>query len=202
MSSDVIVHPVTTDRLADLAELFGTSKTTSGCYCMWNTLPAKQCQGGWSGANRRSFEEMAKTEAEPMGLLAYAAERPVGWISVGPRARFERMLRTPTLAGHDPAENESVWFVTCFFVRREARRTGVTRALLTAAVELAREHHATAIEGYPLAGERRRSSAEAFVGVEAMFASCGFEIIRQPTSARAIMRRELSRPRARRKASV
>ncbi len=188
----VDVHPVTGKRLDDLATLFGANKTTSGCYCMWNILPAKQCQAGWSGGNRLAFEELAATEPEPVGLIAYRDGEPVGWIAVGPRARYDRMLRTPTLAGHDPVEDPVVWLVTCFFVRREARRTGVTRALLEAAVELAREHRAVAIEGYPLAGDSRHAAAEAFVGVEPLYAGTGFAVVDRPSAARVIMRLELN----------
>jgi GNAT superfamily N-acetyltransferase len=195
MTIELAVHPVTAERLNDLAALFSSSKTTNGCYCTWNILPAKQCQTGWSGGNRLSFEELTKGEAEPVGLLAYQGDEPVGWIAVGPRARYERMLRTPTLAGHDPTEDRAVWFVTCFYVRRDARRSGVTRALLKAAVALARSHKAIAIEGYPLAGDARRSAAEAFVGVEPLFASCGFTAARRPSAARVIMRRDLGRKR-------
>ena len=43
------LHEVTAERLDDLATLFAASKTTAGCYCMWNTVPVKVCQAGWSG---------------------------------------------------------------------------------------------------------------------------------------------------------
>src|SRR5262249_51074534 len=155
MMADLDVHPVGADRLNDLATLFGASKTTNGCYCMWNIVPVKQCQAGWSGGNHRAFDDLAGSEPEPLGLLAYRDGQPVGWLGVGPRTRYDRALGTPTLAGRNTAEDASVWLVTCFYVRRDARKIGVTRALLRAAIELARQHRASAIEGWPLAGETR-----------------------------------------------
>jgi GNAT superfamily N-acetyltransferase len=86
--------------------------------------------------------------------------------------------------------------VTCFYVRRDARRSGVTRALLQGATALARQYGATAIEGWPLAGTGRRPAGEAYVGVEPLFASCGFETVRQPSAARVVMRLELGKSRA------
>ena len=198
MTADLDVHPVSAGRLGDLATLFGASKTTNGCYCMWNIVPVKQCQAGWSGGNRRAFEELVGAEPEPLGLLAYREGEPVGWVAVGPRTRYHRALGTPTLAGRDAADDASVWLVTCFYVRPEARKIGVTRALLSAAIELAREHRATAIEGWPLAGEGRRPAGEAYVGVEPLFASCGFETTHRPSEARVIMRLGLPRARGRR----
>jgi GNAT superfamily N-acetyltransferase len=193
MPPTVAIEAVTADRLPDLATLFGSNKTTTGCYCMWFLVPAKESSAGWSGGNRVAFEAATGTAAEPMGLLAYRDGEPIGWCAAGPRTRYARALRSPVLAGRDVDADTRVWLVPCFYVRRDARRSGVTRALLNGAVALARTHRATAIEGFPLAGEKRRSTGEAFVGVEPLFAACGFEVIDRPTAARVVMRRELRR---------
>jgi GNAT superfamily N-acetyltransferase len=186
------VHPMTGERLDDLATLFAATKTTTGCFCMWNILPAKVCSAGWSGANRVAFEAAVQAEPEPLGLLAYRDDEPVGWVAAGPRARYARALGSPILRAHDPAEDATVWLVTCFFVRRQARRTGVTRVLLQHAVDLARDSGAVAIEGYPLAGDARRPAGDAYVGVEPLYASLGFTVTDRPTEARVIMRRPLA----------
>jgi GNAT superfamily N-acetyltransferase len=193
MPAPVAIEAVTPDRLADLASLFGSNKTTSGCYCMWFLVPAKECSAGWNGGNRISFEAVTGAAAEPTGLLAYRDGEPIGWCAAGPRTRYARALRSPIMAARDADADARVWLVPCFYVRRDARRSGVTRALLEAAVKLARTHRATAIEGFPLAGDRRRSTGEAFVGVEPLFAACGFSPIERPTAARVVMRRELRR---------
>ncbi len=198
----IAIEAVTADRLPDLATLFGSNKTTAGCYCMWFLVPAKECSAGWNGGNRVAFEAATSAAAEPMGLLAYRDGEPIGWCAAGPRTRYARALRSPVLAGRDVDADAGVWLVPCFYVRRDARRSGVTRALLQAAVALARTHRATAIEGFPLAGDKRRGTGDAFVGVEPLFASCGFTVVDRPTSSRVVMRRELSRPgSARRKLS-
>src|SRR6266511_3994083 len=114
----------------------------------------------------------------------------------GPRARYGRILRSPLMKGREVAEDATVWVVPCFFVRRDARRTGVTRALLRAAVDLAAEHGATAVEGLPLAAGGRHPSAEAYVGTEDVFAACGFQPTSRPSPRRLVMRRALS-PRRR-----
>lgn len=191
---ELTILPATTDRLADVAALFGTNGTTRGCYCAWFLIPAKQCRAGWGAGNQAAFEERARSETLPMGLLAYAGEQPIGWCAAGPRARFERALNARVLRGHDPAEDGRVWLVPCFFVRVGHRRQGVMRALLGGAVKLAAEHGATAVEGFPLSGEARRSTGDAFLGVEPLFAELGFAVVDRPTGNRVVMRRDLAAP--------
>ena len=186
--------PVSADRLPDLAALFGGNGTTRGCYCMWFINTAKEVHAGWGGGNREAFESCTRAEARPMGLLAYADGEPVGWCAAGPRSRYGRALRSTVLRRHDPAEDDSVWLVPCFFVRVGFRRQGIMRELLTHAVDLAAGHGATAIEGFPLSGEKRRGSGDAYLGVESLFATCGFAIVDRPTANRVVMRRELGAP--------
>ena len=194
---DLTTLPATAERLADLADLFDTNGTTRGCHCTWFLIPTKDCRAGWGGANRTVFEERARAEALPMGVLAYLDGAPVGWCAAGPRARFERALHTTVLRAHDPAEDDAVWLVPCFFVRVGHRRQGIMRALLERAVDLAEEHGATAVEGFPLAGEARRGSGDAYLGVEPLFASSGFAVVDRPTPNRVLMRRSLGGRRVR-----
>jgi GNAT superfamily N-acetyltransferase len=189
----VSVRPVTVETLPDLATLFGANATTRGCYCMWFLLSAKQCQEGWGGGNRTAFEARARAETLPMGLLAYVDAEPVGWCAAGPRSRYSRALRSPVLAAHDPTEDDRVWLVPCFFIRAGFRRRGITRALLDQAALLAAAHGATAVEGFPLSGDRRRGAGDAYLGVEPLFAACGFSVVDRPTPNRVVMRRDLRR---------
>jgi GNAT superfamily N-acetyltransferase len=185
------IQPLTGDRLADLANLFDTNGITRGCYCMFFLLTSRDFGHGWGTGNRARFEEFAAGQDPPAGLLAYRDGEPVGWCAMGPRSRYPRALRSPVLKGHDPDEDDRVWLVPCFFVRRDARRSGVTRELLTAAVAQADQHRATAIEGFPLAADTRRPPAEAFYGAEPAFAGCGFTVVARPTPIRVVMRRRL-----------
>jgi GNAT superfamily N-acetyltransferase len=182
---------MTVELLPDLAALFGASRTTSGCYCMWFLQPAKQVQAGWSGGNKLAFEACTRDEHQPMGVLAYADGQPVGWCATGPRSRYGRALRSAVLRQRNPAEDDQTWLVPCFFVRTGFRRRGIMRALLTRAVSLAHEHGASAVEGFPLAGDQRRGAGDAYLGVEPLFTACGFTPVDRPTANRVVMRREL-----------
>ena len=191
--SPLAIRPLTSGRLGDLASLFETNSITRNCYCMYFLVAGRDFGDGWGVGNRARFEELAAGQDPPTGLLAYRDREPVGWCAMGPRSRYPRALRSPILKGHDPAEDDQVWLVPCFFVRRDARRSGATRALLAAAVGEAERHGAAAIEGFPLAVDTRRPPAEAFFGAESAFADCGFTPVARPTPIRVVMRRQLTR---------
>ncbi len=191
-TASVTVEAVTADRLDDVASLFATNSTANGCYCTWFFIPTPQNQAGWGAANRATFEEVTRAAAQPMGLLAYAEGAPVGWCAAGPRSRYSRALRTAALRERDPAEDDGVWLVPCFFVKVGFRRKGIMRELLQHAVELAARHGARAVEGFPLSGEERKRTGDAFLGVEPLFASCGFTVVSRPSPHRVLMRLDLA----------
>ena len=62
--------------------------------------------------------------------------------------------------------------------------------MVAAAVELARQEGAVAIEGWPTSGSVGPAAA-AFLGRESVFEELGFRCVGRPTAQRAIMRLEL-----------
>src|SRR5512139_1051215 len=113
--------PLTRDRWQDLVDLFGPSGAYSGCWCMFlrgtSAEFAANCRNGGAG-NRRRLQRIVQRGAEP-GLLAYRGDRAVGWVSVGPREHYPRVLRSPV---HRPVDDVSgVWSIACFFIAADAR---------------------------------------------------------------------------------
>ena len=187
------IHPVTPDRLDDLADLFETGSATRGCWCMWFINSNQDVNAGWrNGGNRRAFEDLAQTADPPLGLLAYEDHLPVGWLATGPRSRYPRAIgpRTKILKDRDASEDDDVWLLPCFFVRVGRRRTGVTGALIAAAVENAAAHGASALEGFPIADAYEKAQDD-FVGKQRRFSECGFECVAEPSPRRVVMRRNL-----------
>lgn len=185
------VKPVTADLAEDAEASFAASPESAGCFCTWFLIPVAQYHAGGARANKTIFRDLLRTSASAVGLLAYAAGEPIGWCAAGPRSRFKRALRVPSFKGRNPSEDESVWLVPCFNVRKDFRRQGVSSALLDGAVKLARKDGAKAIEGFPFA-RGAKLGRESMVGVEAVFESCGFVATRRPSATRVVMRRDLS----------
>ncbi len=186
------IQPVTRKRLGDLGRLFATDATAARCWCMWFIVPVKDFHSAGPEGNRARFSKLAAEDEHPLGLIAYQSDEPVGWVAVGPRSRYVRALKTPTYRGGEAREDSSTWLVPCFFVRREARGSGVTAALLKAAVQIARASGAAAIEGFPFSSAKRRSGGDVQVGFRSVFEACGFRVIRTPSASRVVMRRELN----------
>ncbi len=133
------------------------------------------------------------THAEvPPGLIAYLAGDPAGWTRIGPRAGFPRVGGSKSLARVLTDDDAGVWWVTCFAVDSRHRRSGVGLALLKAAVEFAREHGATAVEGYPADATAlkavRVSGYALYTGTVAMFVVAGFAEVARPSATRPVMR--------------
>ena len=153
-----------------------------------------QFAAGWyGGGNRRRFEAMTAGSETPMGALAMVDGQPVGWCACGPRSRYTAAIkgRSSLLAARPRNENESVWLVPCVYVDPRHRGEGLAIPLLRAAVALAQQEGASAIEAWPLAVGVRRPGYE-HVGREAVFARLGFRCIQRPSADRAIMRLDLT----------
>lgn len=118
---------------------------------------------------------------------------PVGWVAVEPRTEYPRLLGLPTVWKGRPGEDkqdDSVWSVTCFVVRKGYRKRGLTYALAAAAVEYAKANGARALEGYAMLTQpgREITWGELHVGARQVFAEAGFTEVSRPSVRRAVMR--------------
>jgi GNAT superfamily N-acetyltransferase len=136
------------------------------------------------------------------GLVAYLHDQdhgqdqqatPVGWVAVEPRTEYPRLRGLPTVWKGRPAEqkdDDSVWAVTCFVVRKGYRRRGITYALAEAAVGYAKANGARALEGYAMLTRpgREITWGELHVGARQVFAEAGLAEVSRPSVRRAVMR--------------
>jgi GNAT superfamily N-acetyltransferase len=186
-AAKIVCRPVTAERWADVLELFGESGAYAGCWCMWWRVTSSVFDAENGAGLRARFQQLVEEGAEP-GLLAYVGDRPVGWVAVAPRGEYGRMQRSPKLK---PVDDLPVWMVSCFYIDRRDRGTGVAGALLDAAVTHARRRGAEAIEGVPIdTRSRTPAAAGMFTGSLAMFEAAGFTEVER-RGGRPIVRREL-----------
>ena len=113
------------------------------CWCQFWRMRSKD----FGAAKVPELRERLRAQAAspmPPGLVALedgsggedGGERAVGWVSLGPRADFERIVRSKVIPTID---DRPVWSIVCFAVSTGARGQGVAKALLDGAIDYARE---------------------------------------------------------------
>ena len=189
------VEPLTSRTCEALADLFREGGDPRWCWCQFWRLRSKDFSAQKVPQLRERLSNQAKSD-QPPGLVAFDGDRAVGWVSLGPRTDFERIVRSKVIPAVD---DRPVWSIMCFAVASTARGQGVARTLLDAAVDHARSLGAEALEAYPI----RVGDAEpihpdaAFTGTLPMFERAGFRVVADrasdPSSShqRVVVRREL-----------
>lgn len=143
--------------------------------------------------NRRALKKRVAAHVPP-GVIGYIAGAPVAWCSIGPREEFHTLARSRVL---QPVDEAPVWSVVCFLVARPWRRQGVSVRVLEGAVEFARSHGATIVEGYPNDPKGgAMPDTFAWTGLAASYLSAGFTECARRSPTRPIMRRVLRRTRS------
>lgn len=191
----ITIEPATTDRFDDVEHTFDNGGDGRSCQCQWWILTNAEFSKTTLDQRRELLaDEIAA--GPPPGLIAYVDGEAAGWVRVGPRTRQARLGRTLIVTGstEEPLDDESVWAVSCFVVRKEHRGAGLNAKLLEAAVEFAREQGARVIEAYPIyphAG-KKKSSNDLYHGVISTFQAAGFREVARPKPDRPVVALEVA----------
>jgi len=182
----ISVHPATPGRWGDLEVLFGKNGACAGCWCMWWRMGQAAWEADKGEGTKRKLKALVM-KGPPPGLLAYAGDEAVGWCALAPRPEYPRLGRSKILA---PVDDEPVWSVTCFFVRRDWRRRGVTVALLKEAARWVGRRGGRMLEGYPTDTEKNEPGAFVHHGLLAAFERAGFREVARRSARRPVVRRK------------
>jgi GNAT superfamily N-acetyltransferase len=163
----------------------------AGCWCMFyhregptGPLASRSRQE----ANRRDHLTLLR-RGHAQGILVYRNGAPVGWCQFGRREdlpRIERGRKYREIAGtlHEPAR----WRVTCFFVDRPHRRSGIARLALHAALDAMRRQGGGIVEAYPATHGR---AVAIWFGTVGMFKREGFRVVRQFGQSNVLVRKKI-----------
>ncbi len=120
------------------------------------------------------------------GILAYLGNEPIGWCSIAPREAFPVLDRSPTLRRID---DKQVWSIVCFFIAKEYRNFGYSKALIQAGCAFARAQGTKIVEAYPLKSKKPKvKSYNSYMGFHKTFKELGFEDMMSRSQVRPIMR--------------
>jgi GNAT superfamily N-acetyltransferase len=186
------IEPLTSDRWGDLVELFERpgASIARGCYCMFyrrsgkHDVPAGMT---YSEANKRALKSLVDRGVVP-GLIGYENDRPIGWVSLGPREDYARLKRSPVMK---PVDERPVWSIICFVVDPKTRHRGVAEAMLKGAVTWARKQGATLLEAYPCDKPAKAADDSMWFGAKSMFDRAGFIEVARRKPTRPVMRKSV-----------
>ena len=178
------VRPLTPDLWPALEDLFGERGACGGCWCMYWRIGSDYRKRP-AAKNKAAFREVV-TQGPPPGLLAFDGDVAVGWCQLTPRDALPWLDRAWRLRRVD---DEPVWSISCFYIRKGYRRKGVTSALIASALKTARRAKAPALEAYPLDANLTPSASS--TGFASTFERAGFKTIARHVPPRPIMRHDL-----------
>lgn len=183
--SAIAIHPVTADRWADFAKLFGAKGACGGCWCMLWRLPRAAFEAGKGEKNRRAMQALIASGKIP-GLLAYVGSQPVGWCSVAPREHFPALKNSRIL---QPVDAQPVWSISCLFVLKRFRQQGISVQLLRRAVAYVKQQGGKIVEGYPTEPKKDRlPDVFVWTGIASAYQKAGFKECLRRSATRPIMR--------------
>lgn len=190
----ITTEEATITRWDDVQHSLSGGGDGRSCQCIWPVVRNKD----WQATTFEQRREMLHDEVAagpPPGLIAYVDGEAAGWIRIGPRIAQLRVLHTRSIteATAEPLDDDTVWSVTCFVVRREHRGKGLNARLLAAAIEHARDAGARLLEAYPVdttTGKHRPN--DLFHGALSTFLSAGFEQGPPISGGRVLVTRPLS----------
>ncbi|MGE5830883.1 MAG: GNAT family N-acetyltransferase [Micromonosporaceae bacterium] len=190
--SDLVATVVGPDDWPTVDNFFGPKGLVEYCWCQYFRMESKDYSRCRSAARRAKLADLVKT-GERVGVLGSVDGVPVGWVGVGPRLGFPRLLRSRAaklLKGDDPAR---IWSIVCVYLAREHRHQGLLRVLVNHAVEWARDEKADLIEAYPEDDRDPESGFDpySFRGRVSTFEACGFTVVERRLQHRALMRKDL-----------
>jgi GNAT superfamily N-acetyltransferase len=180
----------------DLQAIFGTTDYGARCQCQRFKVV------GWIWRDSTLEERTAMLRAQTAcgdpnsattsGLVAYVDDEPAGWVAVEPRTAYPKLRssRVPWTGRDEDRDDDSIWAVTCFAVRKGYRGRGLTYPLALATIDFARERGARALEAYAMITQPgwEITWGELHVGARQVFEDAGFEEVSRPTVRRVVMR--------------
>ena len=177
--------PVTEDRWSDFETLFGERGACGGCWCMLWRLTRKAFEQQKGTGNRQAMKAIIKSSEIP-GILGIFKGEPVAWCSVAPREHFPALGRSRILK---PLDDLPVWSITCLFVERSYRRTGISTPMIGAAVEHVKKQGGTIVEAYPVEPIKDKvPDVFAWTGLSSAYLRAGFVECARRSETRPIMR--------------
>ena len=137
--------------------------------------------------NKKAMRQLVESGKVP-GILLYRAGQAVGWCSVAPREDYPSLNRSPIYRRID---EQQVWSIVCFFIRKEFRGQGYLVELIRSAVNYARRNGAKFVEAYPKDSAEHQHPVNIYMGITSVFLKEGFVEVARRSPKSPILRYQI-----------
>lgn len=157
-----------------------------GCWCTWFHAERYDKEAA-AAEGAKAMKKRLVREGRAHAALVLDGDDAVGWCQYGtveelPRIYHRREWESGLIVMPD-------YRITCFFVDRDHRRSGVAAVALRGALDLIAESGGGVVEGYPADTEGKNAKASFLYGAtRSMFEAAGFEYERPKGKNHCVVR--------------
>jgi len=161
-----------------------------GCYCSY--FHGDTAETVKSEHSRVEFKERLIHEGVAHAALVFDGDAAIAWCQFGSPEELPNIYHRKQ---YDAAEeNPGPWRITCFFVDRDHRRSGVAYEALEGALQLIAREGGGEVVSFPneLEPGKRTSSSFLHNGTRAMFEKAGFTFERHIGKSKTVMKKTIA----------
>lgn len=179
--------PETWDAFAALAEKH--NGVWGGCWCTWFHRERGEKGKGFEG--NRAWKERLVREGKAHAALVCDGDAAVAWCEYGPPAELPNIYHKKEY--EEGLGEPPTYRLTCFFVDRDYRRTGVAAVALQGALDLIAMAGGGLVEAYPQDTQGTKTSASyLYNGTRTLFEKAGFSYQRPVGKNHCVMRKAVA----------
>ncbi|MBS1599147.1 MAG: GNAT family N-acetyltransferase [Bacteroidetes bacterium] len=184
-NNEIRMEPLQKRNWNMFEDLMGEKGGCGGCWCMLFRLSYKEFQSNKPHGNKLLMQKIVFA-SKPTGLMAIYNDKAIGWIAFAPREDYIKIEKARTLKRID---DKPVWSITCFFIRKEFRRMGISKIMIKSLLDYAKKKNIKTLEAYPaIPYDDKVPPPFLWVGVLSAFLQNGFKIVQQNGKSKAIVR--------------
>ncbi|MGB1205936.1 MAG: GNAT family N-acetyltransferase [Chitinophagales bacterium] len=143
MTEKMNIKIITKDNWEDFVQLLSINPQCSECWCLNHRVAPNEIVYGDVAKNRM---EKLVCQNRVGGLLGYLDKKCVAWISVDSLA--SQVGHDYILEGNEVPENS--WTIHCLYIDPKHRGQGLSKKLIEAAIEYAKDNNAKKILVFPI----------------------------------------------------
>ena len=188
MSDAHAIRPLTPETFpAWLALAQKHNGVWGGCYCSY--FHGDTAETVKDDYDRATFKRRLVDEGVAHAALVFDGDAAIAWCEYGSPPELPNIYHRKQYDAGEPSPPP--WRITCFFVDRDHRRSGVAYEALQGALDLIAAAGGGVVESYPntLVEGRKTSSSFLHNGTRAMVEQAGFTFERHIGKSKTVMRK-------------